>query len=157
MNRTERTRAAWLVAVLAGATLLQPVAADAVNPITLGVGETQIVGGLSITYAAVLGDSRCPIDVVCIWEGNAESQLRLSAPSSEPALPVLNTSPMFATKTTYAGYQVQLLYLEPQPVSTQWPAPEDYKLTILVTGGGSPTPVETSTWGKIKALYGEPE
>jgi len=156
MNRTERTRAAWLVAVLAGATLLQPVAADAVNPLTLSVGETQLVRGLSITYTAVLGDSRCPIDVVCIWEGNAESQLRLSAPGHEPVVRVLNTSYNFATSVSYAGYQIQHLYLEPAPVSTKWPAPEDYKLTILVTGS-SPTPVEPSTWGKIKALYGEPE
>ena len=35
------------------------------------LGETATVEGLAITFDAVVDDSRCPLDAVCVWEGQA--------------------------------------------------------------------------------------
>ena len=40
--------------------------------VTLEVGQRAIVSGTAVVFSAVTADSRCPIDVVCVWAGNAE-------------------------------------------------------------------------------------
>jgi hypothetical protein len=52
--------------------------------IQIGRSETFKVEGQSIevTFDKVLEDSRCPKDVICIWEGQAKLQLTLAIPTS---------------------------------------------------------------------------
>jgi hypothetical protein len=149
MSGTKRLPAACLAAAIVGALLAAALAAHAGALFTLHVGETRVVEGLTVGFNGVLADSRCPRDVVCIWEGNAEAQIAAAAPGHDPATLVLNTSPMFAT-----GDKIQLLLLEPYPFSQYPPAPEDYVVTLIVSRVG-PTPVEATTWGRIKALFGD--
>lgn len=85
----------------------------------LRVGQTVRVEGepLHLRFDAVLEDSRCPGDVVCVWEGNARLRLLLgsAAPPSQPV--ELNTA--LEPRTASApGYRVELERLEPQPRSS---------------------------------------
>lgn len=47
------------------------------QPFTLTPGKSVTIDGVKITFAAVGQDSRCPPDVQCIWEGDAEVRLRV--------------------------------------------------------------------------------
>jgi hypothetical protein len=154
MREPKRTRVAWLAAAVVAVALALPAAAIAGYPFTLAVGEEKIFDGLTVKFNGVLAEYRCPRDLLCIWEGNAEAQIEAFLPGHERATLVLNTSPMFATSATYEGYKIQLLLLEPYPLSQSPPPPEAYVLTLLVSRAG-PNPVEETTWGRIKALYGD--
>jgi hypothetical protein len=102
---------------------------------TVRVGQTVTISGeqLSLTFAKVTEDSRCPIGVVCIWEGNAQIAVTLSTPPNAPETILLNTNPSFPTTGTYLDYTVTLVDLKPYPRSTG-PIPESrYRATLLVT------------------------
>ena len=47
------------------------------EPFSLTPGKSVIVDGVPITFIAVGQDSRCPPDVVCVWEGDAEVRVRV--------------------------------------------------------------------------------
>lgn len=49
------------------------------EPFTLTPGNSVTVDGVQITFVGVGQDSRCPPDVQCIWEGDAEVRLRVEA------------------------------------------------------------------------------
>ena len=78
----------------------------------IDVGESVGVAGadLTVTYGAVLTDSRCPIGVQCIWAGNATISVALAKPGSPPATVGLNTTEG-PTSAPYSGYTVALVQL----------------------------------------------
>ena len=39
---------------------------------SMKIGESITVGDLRLTFRSVEGDSRCPIDAVCVWAGDGE-------------------------------------------------------------------------------------
>jgi len=51
-----------------------------VNPIEfkLGVGESQLINNVEVTFLRVMEDSRCPKDVSCVWAGQAKIMVRIS-------------------------------------------------------------------------------
>jgi hypothetical protein len=63
--------------------------------IELGLGETVRVdaGDLTIAFDAVLDDSRCPLEVLCFWEGNAAVRLILTDGTGGFTAVTLQTSP----------------------------------------------------------------
>lgn len=97
----------------------------------LAPGQTAQVGPLRVTFTGVTGDSRCPIDVVCVWEGDAVAQLLLSEPSRGAETRELHTSNPRAA--TYGAFHVELVRLDPAPRSTQPIPPASYRLIVRVT------------------------
>jgi hypothetical protein len=115
------------------------------QPFALAVGETAVLeDGLDVRFAWLVGDSRCPADVVCVWEGNAEVAIEVAMAGKDRASLRLNTNPGFATEATYLAYTVELIGLEPYP-RTDSPTDEPYRAT-LVAGRTRlpPTPGPTS-------------
>src|SRR5262249_38426306 len=51
---------------------------------TLAVGQSAVVDatGLRIALQGVGADSRCPVDVHCVWEGDAAVSVEVAGPSS---------------------------------------------------------------------------
>ncbi|RFN59069.1 hypothetical protein [Marixanthomonas ophiurae] len=45
----------------------------------IALGETVKTNGHSITFLEVLEDSRCPINVTCIWEGRVKVKVKVEA------------------------------------------------------------------------------
>jgi hypothetical protein len=101
------------------------------QPFSLRVGETAALAGegLTVKFAAVLGDSRCPPDVQCIWAGNARIAIEVAQQGSGSRLE-LNT--FEGTKTVFFNsflFNLQAL----SPASS---APESqYVATLVVTRG----------------------
>ena len=99
----------------------------------LRVGETAYIADtrLSIRLNAVPEDSRCPRDVVCVWAGNARVSLSLRDFSNVDAVDVNSTiEPRTVTRW---GYTVQLVDVQPVPISGQPIAAQDYVVRLVVT------------------------
>ncbi|HVR44170.1 MAG TPA: hypothetical protein VMS56_12085 [Thermoanaerobaculia bacterium] len=100
--------------------------------VTLGMGESGRLepGGVILQFAAVIADSRCPVGVTCVWEGEAEVALRASSESGEAAELRLHTRGETAVR--FAGHRIRLLELAPHPIEGKPLRQSDYELTIGV-------------------------
>ena len=97
---------------LEGAFVTTPV------EVTLQFGEDLTIEGtvLRMSFAAVLGDSRCPSDVVCVWEGNAEVEIGIAAGMGPTQALQLNTT-LDPRAVEWSEMLVTLLEVTPYPVS----------------------------------------
>ena len=101
--------------------------------VTVRVGETVEVNNLEITFIGVLEDSRCPVDVTCIWEGNAKVELAVGVVNSDaPTIQlVLNTATEPRYGDTY-GQRITLRSVRPDPVSNTPIPPDTYEVHLKV-------------------------
>jgi hypothetical protein len=106
------------------------------EPFTLRVEQTAEVSGtpLRLFFEEVLEDSRCPIDAVCVWQGNARLSLRAELAGGEPAQLLLNTG-LEPRAAPANGYRVTLENVQPAPRSGRSIASGDYVATLRVTSG----------------------
>lgn len=113
------------------------LAADLDEPFAVRVGQAVTLdgGGITLLFVGVPEDSRCPVDVVCVWEGNAVVALTATAGGEERDIE-LNTSPSPVAgprQVVVDGYVVELLQLDPSPVSDR-PIPGwAYRATLEVS------------------------
>ena len=108
-----------------GAFLTTPI------EVTLTYGEDRVIPGtvLRMTFASVVEDSRCPSDVVCVWEGNATVEVGIGA-GTGPTFPLqLNTS-LDPRSVEWNDVLVTLLALTPDPVSDSAIPAADYAVTL---------------------------
>ena len=100
----------------------------------LKFGEIVTIHGepLSIKFTTVVDDSRCPIGVICIWEGNAQIRLRLETPDVRATEVSVNTS-IDPGHVLFAGYTIQLKMLSPYPVYAQAIDTAAYVARLIVT------------------------
>jgi predicted small secreted protein len=145
MTRDEQMRRNPLVVLAAGVLLagcwtgagITDVGADLGEPFVVRVGQAVTLddGGITLLFAGVPEDSRCAADVVCVWEGNAVVALTATAGGSEEAIE-LNTSASPAVgprQVVVDGYAVELLQLDPTPLSDH-PIPGwTYRATLKVS------------------------
>jgi hypothetical protein len=96
-------------------------------------GQRVEARGVTVTLRAVEGDSRCPMNAVCIWEGDAAVALRFE-PSGGRAVDVtLHTSAKGGVvSATVGGVEFRLVGLTPYPVDPgAQPAAADYTAILL--------------------------
>lgn len=109
------------------------------DPVPLGeafqlkYGQELILEGGSATvqFFDVGADSRCPIDVICVWEGNAAISLHLES-AVGPSTFVLNTADQ-PHSVTVGAYTIGLKEVTPFPISTRTIDKKDYVITLLVS------------------------
>ena len=85
---------------------------------------------IGIKFESVLSDSRCPIDVNCVWEGNAEVEFTFSKNNVLRSI-VLNTG-IEPSKVSLFGYEIKLVRLEPPVLSNNPPEQEDYIAYLVI-------------------------
>ena len=104
------------------------------NPIVLGYGETVTIipDSVEITFDTVLGDSRCPSDVVCIWEGMATIGLRLVQVPADTHYISLSIRASHDLRKDTLGFRLNLMELAPYPISTVPRNDSNYVATISV-------------------------
>jgi hypothetical protein len=107
-----------------------PSALDDTVAVRLGRTATVPGSALRVTFQRVVSDSRCPINAVCVWEGDAAVAVRLEG--AGPAIDTtLHTSPRGGPSTVaIAGRELQLFGLTPAPVADQ-PRPSDESYEAL--------------------------
>lgn len=74
--------------------------------------EVRATGRLKIAFIELVEDSRCPVDVDCVWAGNAKIKIRVTKNGRSRVLE-LNTMNR-AAPPTYAGYRFNLQRLSPE-------------------------------------------
>lgn len=96
-------------------------------------GETVAIQGtrLTVGFESVLDDSRCPADVVCVWQGEAVLALRVSE-GGEPSRLDLTTN---APEKRVGSYRIRLARVEPYPFAAKPIEPGDYRVILTVTRG----------------------
>ena len=93
-------------------------------------------GGLRVRLARVASDSRCPVDVNCVWAGNAEVVFEVGARGRRGVTTLsLNTSasPERPAEGRYGRYTLKLVGLAPRPRSDRKIPPGRYTATLLVS------------------------
>lgn len=76
-----------------------------------------------------INDSRCPSDVICVWQGMAELKIEVNSPVNGTL--VLNTYNHL--NDTLGNYSFELKDVSPYPISTTTIDPEDYIVTLKIS------------------------
>ena len=99
----------------------------------LKVGQEVLVkdAGIKISGITVVEDSRCPTGVTCIWAGNGKVSVHLSKGKSDAVAVELNTN-AGPKSSTYQGYEIRLVSLDPYPKNGVTIAKDDYVATLMV-------------------------
>ena len=101
----------------------------------LGQKATIEEGGFSIEFVTLLHDSRCPADVTCIQEGNADIEVAVRREGMPSRSLVLNTSRREKQEQKFDVYTIRLVQLVPYPRTDRATQQTDYGATLLVTRG----------------------
>ena len=110
-----------------------PQQAQVGDTIRLRLGSSARIGttGIVVGFTRVVGDSRCPIDALCVWAGDAEVRVDLSA---GPAKTSAQLHSFLEPKSVdYNGYVFRLIEVAPALRSTETPRTEDYVIALEVT------------------------
>ena len=86
-----------------------------------------------ISFDSVLEDSRCPVNVVCIWEGNAEIGFTIVTEENKASFTLNTHGGRFLRDTTLLGYKISLLDVMPQPHTDSIFTQNDYSATIVIS------------------------
>ena len=135
MNRIRSAVATATVAVMAACATMPRgggVQAPLDEPFRLAQGETATITGtrLTVRFAEVVSDSRCPVGVQCIRAGEARVRLELRLGGANPQAVILATEGAEPRQASYDAFDLHLVTLEPQP-RTNVPRPA-YVATLRV-------------------------
>jgi hypothetical protein len=100
---------------------------------SLGIGQTASIEGekLVIKFKAVLEDSRCPINVVCVWAGNGKVEFEILDIDGQNKTVILNTEEE-PKATTLKGHKLKLISLNPPRIDGVSISSGDYSVTLRV-------------------------
>jgi hypothetical protein len=107
---------------------------------TLEVGKTAQLEGadLTVRLVEVANDSRCPVDVVCVWAGDAIAAIEVVTGGVERAFG-LHANPGQSTgpgTVSVGGYAIALEAVEPQPHADVPVSQTDYRVTLRIRTEG---------------------
>ena len=132
------TRALVLIAALAAAGCFNnPTGPDAVagQPFDLKAGAiSKLPDGTWLKFEGVQSDSRCPMDVMCVWAGDAIISVILDPTGGVKTQTPreMHTQPA-GSQISYAGYTITLTALAPYPRSNQEIPAAGYIATFVVS------------------------
>jgi hypothetical protein len=136
------TRAAAGLAALALALALVPACRDRVaNPtvpvpsdFTLAVGQHVTVepDDVEIRFREVQADSRCPTNVMCFWQGEADVQLTLTDATRQTQRVGISVQGHGSGSAEAMGYRITAVRLDPYPQGAG-PIPQSaYRVTLHI-------------------------
>jgi hypothetical protein len=123
--------------MLIGLALLPPIfqahGKRAERIVELREGQSApLADNVMLRFDKVALDSRCPIDVTCVWAGEAKLQFALRKASQKPKEFVL-TAPL-ADEAEVEGWRIKFISLLPPRTSKSDGARPAYVVNLSVTG-----------------------
>ncbi len=91
--------------------------------------EASIENNITIKFDGV-NDSRCPMDVTCVWAGDGGVSLTLSK-EGEQLHSFLHTT-LFPREINYNGYRIILKSLNPYPKSSSPTKLDEYNIELII-------------------------
>jgi len=110
------------------------------TPFRLAVGErVSLPWGGTLSLDAVVDDSRCPTDVICVWAGEATAAFASTGAdgTAHTWRIVIGAAP---GEAAINGSLLRVIDLRPYPRATAPIAPGDYVVTAVFVGAGTATP-----------------
>ena len=100
---------------------------------TLGPGQTAAVkgAGASITFKRVLDDSRCPVDVTCVWAGDARIEVTISRSGAADDTRILSITPP-KHEAVVGNLRIRFVSLAPIPRQADANVPRKYIAEFVV-------------------------
>ena len=104
------------------------------DTVTLELGASAIFepAGVEVTFLRLVGDSRCPVGVTCVWEGDAEVEVRVATGESGSQVR-LHTS-LEPRAVSIGAYVVQLVDVLPHPIDDPLADPGPLGIVVTVIG-----------------------
>lgn len=68
-----------------------------------------------LEFAKVVGDSRCPSDVNCVWAGNVQIAVNLAVNETKNDWRILSIGAKALSKLEFEGYTFELVEVNPYP------------------------------------------
>lgn len=108
--------------------------------VTINYAETKTFPSenLTVTFEGI-NDSRCPLAVTCVWQGEARVTLKITKNEVEETLELKTqglcqdeSGPCGEAKELL-GYRFQLLFVYPYPQEGDTIEPEDYSVKMVIT------------------------
>lgn len=102
------------------AVVVEPGASFALAP-----GQTATIRGTDtrITFSLVREDSRCPVDVTCVWEGDAKIEIVVTPSDSASTRTLSLRSP---NETRVGNLRIRFVGLSPVPRQADGNRPRNY-------------------------------
>lgn len=94
-------------------------------------GIARLDGDVLVAFRGVSGDSRCPIDVVCVWAGDAEVRLEATIGRMAWTAFTLHTGEEPRT-ASFSGRTIHLIAVEPSRRSDEAIDPSSYVVRLRV-------------------------
>ncbi len=88
-------------------------------------------GKITLEFVSVLEDSRCPVDVDCVWAGNAKVQIKLSKGKMAAQVFELNTN-IEPKSITFQGYKIEITNLTPALKSDDDKSKINYSASFMI-------------------------
>jgi hypothetical protein len=114
----------------------KPIQAGLDTPFNLRFGQTASIEEeeIVIRFADVTEDSRCPVNVTCVWEGQVTTALNISIARKEPTVCSLTgrAGHEELASADIDGYSIKLLKVEPPKTKDKIDLAE-YIITLIVS------------------------
>lgn len=99
--------------------------------VNLNIGSSIVINQkTTIKFNRVITDSRCPMDAICVWDGNGEVELTLIN-DRKIETKILNTM-LEPRYVIFGEYIFELKGLSPYPRSDQQIDPADYNIDLII-------------------------
>jgi hypothetical protein len=124
-----------VAAIVAAGCVNSPTGPDAVvgKPFELKVGAvSELPNGARLRFERVAADSRCPMDAMCVWAGDATVMVTVNPSAGGTESLELHVQPA-GSQVSYANYIITLSALAPYPQKSQEIRPGDYIATFVVS------------------------
>lgn len=105
------------------------------EPDTFNIGEETVfqhgeinqsnISSLEFTITEI-NDSRCPSDVICVWEGKVDLKIVVEKPYAG----IIELSSHSHSIDTFGDYSFELIDVSPYPISTETIELKDYLITL---------------------------
>lgn len=118
-------------AVLAVPTFFCAIGTSPTAPanVVIAVGSTARASGAVVTFQRVVSDSRCPLNAVCAWAGDAVAEFAVSARGLESRYE-LHLNDAAKRSVTHRGLVIEFQSLDPYPVASDQKTPIDYRARV---------------------------
>lgn len=124
-----------LVALAAGGAAAQTARVGREFKVKVGQVVTLDGGKLRLKFARVAEDSRCPVDVDCVWAGSAAVLVEVGGKGWRGKRTLTLNTNTGEAEAGYGRYTVRLEALSPQPRSDRKISQGQYTAALLVTKG----------------------
>ena len=125
--------ALFFLAIVGCATVDTTIVANPGAEFSLPLGQTAALSGTGyrITFDRVTEDSRCPVDVVCVWAGDAKIQLTIQRSTAPADIQIASLTPP-NTEVVSGNLKIRFVGLAPAPRSSEPSESRKYVARLVV-------------------------